>query len=699
MRASTLAIAVSLLGLNACGDLPSTLSDASASGDLGADGAARDSGPGTDDLGEPPDAGVATPDAGPPEPVAFWRIPRADAGVEAWQMPWPNDLERDAEGRVTFGVLPQQGIHPLVRGYLTQFAGRLDGFSPSGAVYLRFGVPLDTSALPADAALTRSAESPVQLIDVDPSSPRRGERVPLQFYYREAPTRYWGAHTLAVAPVHGYPLRLRTRYALVATRALVGRGGVALRRDADLDAVLDPGDAGVSDPVIARARSVYTPSLAMVESAGVPRARILSMTVFTTSDPTREFLSAATWLRTQGPEPRLIDISDATDSGEYHLFRGHYGPNPIFQTGTNPYAETGSGDFSLDANGVPQVQGMEPIRFVLTVPTGRPMPEGGWPIAVYAHGTGGNAGSFVNDRTAAALAAEGVAGLGIDQIFHGERAAPGTTPDTAFFNFTNPFAGRTNNRQAGLDLVQCGRFVRALAFDARTPGGVVATRFDPNHVMFFGHSQGGLNGPLWLAADPLPQTAVLSGAAGVIALSIVLKTEPVNIPQTITSVLMLQRDELVALHPLATLLQTLADPADPINYAHLMSRAPQGAMRPKSVFLTQGFVDSYAPPPAIAALALAAGFPLTGTVSHPEPGWNILGLSPLALPSRGNLVDALGMPTATTAWMQFDAPAGRDGHFVVFDVADARLRAAHFLGSAARDPGRIPTVLGALPTM
>jgi hypothetical protein len=48
--------------------------------------------------------------------------------------------------------------------------------------------------------------------------------------------------------------------------------------------------------------------------------------------------------------------------------------------------------------------------------------------------------------------------------------------------------------------------------------------------------------------------------------------------------------------------------------------------------------------------------------------------------------------SVTGAWMQFDAPRGRDGHFVVFSVPGARLRAASFLGSAGRDPDGIPTV-------
>ncbi len=678
------------LVLAACGEAPLSATDAA----ITAVDASTDLGQGSDVAtgpevlpGDTPEPAV---DAPAPRPIAQWHIPRPGAPVQAFELPWPNDLGRDAMGRVSFALFPQEGVHPLVRTYLTRFEGRLDGFSPSGAVYLRFGMSLDATSLPPNARATLTAESPLQLLDVDPASPHRGERVPLQWYLRDRPTRYWPWHTLAVAPVHGYPLRPATRYALVATTALRGAGGAPLTRDVDLEAVL--AESG-GDSTVGAARDRYAPAVTALEAAGVARARVLSLSVFTTGDPTAEFFRAADWLRRQGPTPRLIDIDAGTAGEGFILFRGHYGPNPVFQSGAAPYSDLGSGDFVLDSAGVPQPQGTEDIRFVLTVPTTGTRPMAGWPIAVYAHGTGGNANSFVSDRTAAALAAQGVATLGFDQIFHGERATPGSSPDTAFFNFTNPSAGRTNNRQAGLDLVQCGRFVRALTFEVPWESGPVTERFDPDQVFFFGHSQGGLNGPLWLAAEGTARAAVLSGAAGVLALSIVLKTEPVNIPQTITSVLQLQRDELVALHPLATLLQTLADPADPINYARFIVREPRPGERPKHIFQTQGFVDRYSPPAAIAALALATGLPLTAPVTQPEPGWDLLGLSPAALPLRGNL-PAMGMvPAATTSWMQFAAPPRRDGHFVVFDVPEARLRAAAFLGTAARDEEGIPTVV------
>src|SRR5581483_1903847 len=118
----------------------------------------------------------------------------------------------------------------------------------------------------------------------------------------------------------------------------------------------------------------------------------------------------------------------------------------------------------------PVPQGMIDIHFTLTLPPG-PMPDAGWPVAIYAHGTGGNADSFVNDGTAAAAAAQHVAMLGFDQIFHGERGSPTVSPEVAFFNFTNPHAGRTNNRQAALDLVQSGRLVRRLTFPLHNADG------------------------------------------------------------------------------------------------------------------------------------------------------------------------------------------------------------------------------------
>ncbi len=644
--------------------------------------------PSTGDASVAPDGGVPVMDAagagdgGVSPHTALWRLPRMPQAD--FSLPWPNDLALTSQGRVDLTFLPNANHNGLVGQYVQQFNQALDGFSTVGAVYFRFAADLDPASLPTDAAASRDPGASVQIVDIDPASPDHGHRIPAQWLFRPDATAYWPGDTLAVAPVHGFPLRPHTRYAVVLTTDLRATDGAPFARDTDLVAVMDPN--AVVDDAGRRARTMYATAFDALDASGVGRSHILSLAVFTTQDPTVEFFRAADWLRAQGPMPVVRDLTAPTVSPMYTLVRGHYGPNPVFQSGTSPYTAPGTGDFVLDASGTPLPQGMINIHFTLTVPPG-PMPEHGWPVAIYAHGTGGNADSFVNDGTGAAAAAQNVAMLGFDQIFNGERTDPGSNPDVAFFNFTNPHAGRTNNRQAALDLVQCGRFVRSVQIPLHNADGTTTTvRFDPGHVMFFGHSQGGLNGPLWLAAEDGASTAVLSGAAGALVLSLMLKTQPVNIPALLGSILGAETGELGPLHPVLTLAQTLVDPSDPINYGRFIVHEPRPGMHAKNVFQTQGFIDHYAPPPAIAALALSIGLPLAGLVLHHEPAYPLTGLDTGVLPLRSNLLGTTG------AWMQFNAPLGRDGHFVVFDVPDARLKAAAFLGSAARDPAGIPTL-------
>ncbi len=630
--------------------------------------------------------------------VASWLLPRADLTGDrrtAFLMPWPSAVSLTAGHKVDLTYLPGAGTPTIVGQYVTQFHDRLDGFSTVGAAYFRLGGAVDPASLPADAEASRRGDSPVQLVDVDPASPDRGHRVPVQWYFRAEPTRWWHSNTLAVAPATGFPLRPHNRYALVVTTDLRRVGGARFTRDRDLEAVLAPAAAG-EDPAVTSARAAFGPALDALADVGVGRERVLTFTAFTTLDPAAEFFRAADWLRRDGPAPAVVDMSAARFSSTFYVVTGHYGPNPVFQAGAPPYGAPGSGRLVPDATGTPQVQRTENIRFALTIPGG-PMPERGWPLAIYAHGTGGDYETFINDRTAAAAADEGVAMLGFDQVFHGERATAGTSPETAFFNFLNPEAGRTNNIQAALDLVQCGRLVRGLEVPVqRTTGERVTARFDAERLMFFGHSQGGLNGPLWLAAEDGAHAAVLSGAGGAFNVSLLLKTSPVNIPALVTSVLSLAPQELVPLHPAITLLQLMVDPSDPVNYGRYIVHEPRQGMHAKHVFQTQGFVDTYAPPEGIAALARSIGLPLVEPVLHRDPLFSLTGLGTTLLPARGNIALASG-GSVTGAWMQFDAPAGRDGHFVVFSVPGARLRAAAFLGSVQRDMTGIPTVPDMVP--
>jgi hypothetical protein len=560
LLASAAVTAACTLLLAACGDVAPTALDASPRDDVAKGDAA-------------PEAAVdaLVDDKPPPAPptervpvapgVASWALPRAATTAEqraGFLLPWPNDLARTPAGRVDLTFVPGAGGTTLIAEYVRQFNDRLEGFSPVGAAYFRFGAALDPMSLPMTPEDSRRMSSSVQLVDVDPMSPERGRRIPVQWTFRIEPTRWWRTHTLAVMPATGFPLRPATRYALVVTTDARGDGGRPLTRDADLDAVLAA--APSADPAVTAARTVYTPALTELAGVGLTRDRILSLAVFTTADPTRDFFRAADWIDREGPTPALVDNTPPAFSGGFFRLSGHYGPNPVFQSGAVPYGEPGSGRFILDASGTPQVQRTENVRFSLAIPAG-PMPAGGWPIAIYGHGTGGDHATFLADETAAAATEQGVAMLGFDQVFHGERAPMGTNPETAFFNFLNAEAGRTNNLQAALDLVQCGRFVRGLSVPVRhTDGTMYTARFDPARVFVFGHSQGGLNAPLWLAANDGARAAVLSGAGGAFNVALLAKTRPVNVPQIISTILQLAPRELNAWHPAITLLQLLIDP-------------------------------------------------------------------------------------------------------------------------------------------
>jgi predicted esterase len=290
---------------------------------------------------------------------------------------------------------------------------------------------------------------------------------------------------------------------------------------------------------------------------------------------------------------------------------GRYGPSPIFQQGDLPYDYVEDGGNFVVENGVPVVQDEFDVRFSLTIPPSTvPMPAEGYPIVLYAHGTGGDYRSYARNGVGAMLAEQGIAVMGVDQIHHGERLPGGGDPSIPVFNVLNPLSLRDNARQSALDVVQQARLIDALAVPITVTGRVAPVTFDTSKIYFYGHSQGGVNGPLFLAIDDQAQGGVLSGAGAVFVIAVVDKTEPINIADILTLALGLPgvgmdplvREHMVYEHPLLALLTTWVDVADTASYAHLIHRSPRPGFAPKSVLQTEGVSDPFTPPLTIEAL-------------------------------------------------------------------------------------------------
>lgn len=619
--------------------------------------------------------------------------------------PFPSDLRRHADGSVRFAGFYNPRNNALLAQYTEVADGGIDGFSPLAAGHLRFDGPLDPSSLPATPVEGLSPSAAVQLVNVDPTSLEYGRRERVTLSFREAEGQYVLPNTLRFMPTLGFPLRPRTKYAFVVTdRARALEGGPA-RPSAELSEVLGlVPSTGARDAL----REAWAPAIEVLRKVGVAPESIAHLAVFTTSDPTAELLTFRDALRANVPPPRFdFRVPWQLSGGKgYVEYVASYGPSPNYQAGTLPFANYGDGGELHYEEGVPTPTSEFHARFSLTVPS-CPMPEAGYPVVLHAHGTGGDFRSHL--AFARDLAEQCIASMGVDQIFHGTR--PGAPPDgdtvqtqILFFNFENAVAARTNGRQSALDEVQRARLFTESK--ATIPASISVSgkeiRFDPKRVMFFGHSQGGLNGPLFFACDDGAVGGVMSGSGGTLGVSLLDKTKPTPSVATLVRVVFLglgpDDDELDSFHPAIALAQSVVDPVDPSNYARMSLLEPRVGHAPKSIFMTEGVGpdgsgDAYSPPKSIEAHALALGLPLVEPSVYPVPEYGYGGPGTVTIPAgglSGNVADG----KATGVLTQWVPLPSSDGHFVIYDVPEARAQAIGFLRSLADgSPGAVPPTL------
>jgi hypothetical protein len=604
--------------------------------------------------------------------AAVFVLPRAEESA-FFDLPWPTDLRGTARGTIDVSDFPNPVRSPLIDTYAEALTAEVDGWATSGSVYFRFEAPVDPASLPMDPAASRLEGSTVVLLDVDPDSSERLTRRPVRTRLQREATDFWPENSLAVLPVHGFVLRPRTTYAVVLTTGLRSSPVLPFERDADLEALL----FGGGDEAVQRARSTMEPAVAAIEEAGIARDEILSLAVFTTQDATGGLFAAADVVREEVEAPTAREWWQAEAAATHAVAIARWGPVPIFQTGEAPYLDEG-GTFELDDAGRPIVQALDETRLAMSIPTGE-IPIEGCPTVIYAHGTGGDYLSFTRDGTAANLAARGMCVLGFDQVLHGDRSPDGDTTGTSFFNYLNPLAGRDNARQSAIDVVQQARLATSgLVVPGDAAGRAADVAIDPNKVLFMGHSQGGLNGPLFLAIDGTALGAVFSGAGGGLNISMIEKKEPFEILTVVSLVLDVDPVEegLDMFHPVATLAQTLAEPADVLNYARHWFEEPVGGRPPRSVLMTEGLLDDYTPPASIEALAIAGGVSLVEPVARGIEGMDLRGLPALGAPVRANAPGGV-----TGALVQFP----EDGHFAVFRNERAKECYGDFLRSVADD--------------
>ena len=638
---------------------------------------------------------------------SIWTLPSADAplaGETFFDHPWPSDLRLEL-GSVSFEGFPNPSGLPILKNYIESMRHVLSGFSPVASGLLRFSVPLDATTLPATPMASTDAESSVQLVNVDFASEGYGERHPISLHFRRDPGVYWPSNTLAFMPAFGRPLRRNTRYALVVTDAVRGELGQRIAPSLELAQALGLKSA---DGAALSARGALESTVDGLASAGIDKRRIVHLASFRTNDPVAPTAQIRDWVMANYPAPDVIAGSWMVKDhqrGFMHVYEGQYGPSPDFQQGEIPFVSYGDGGALAFEGGEPVVQRDFELRFALAVPDEDrcPPPEAGYPIVLYAHGTGGSYRSMMGKGDEAeSLAARCIATMGIDQIFHGTRPGAGAgNVELLFFNVENPVAARANGPQSAIDVVQQARLFTEtkITVPASVSRSGKEVRFDPDRVAFFGHSQGGLNGPMFLAVDDQARGGVLSGSGSMISITLLEKTQPVNVAALVKNVFLALKGEEAAevnsFHPAMMLAQTIVDPTDPIHYVGAIATAPRAGFAPKSVLMTEGVNadftgDNYTPPHAIEVQAVAMGLPPQEPIIHPieELAWT--GLEPVVVPANG-LSGNLAGGAASGVLAQWEAAKASDGHFVIYDIPEAMDQAAGFVFNLMIDPvGRVP---------
>ncbi len=655
------------------------------------------SGSGLPPIGVPTWKGADCTDV-PGQTTAYFRVPRGTDDGDFYRLPFPNDVRMkgghpDLSGHPSPGT-ELLGFDPVDR-YLRDVEKNADGFTSYPTIFFRFSAQVDFDSLKKDGAL--------KFVDVT-----TGAGNDLGFYWSATTgrTSYVCNNSVSVRPSVGEPLKPGHTYAMIITNVIVDSKKSSVKVSDDLSALL--GASTPTDAALATPYAAYKPLRDWAASKSFALSSILNVALFTVGHPTRTpsklltTVAAATapvatgWVKCgTGPSPCPQATGDRACGSADPAFDELHAlvTLPIFQKGSAPYlAPADGGDFELAADGSPQFQRTEQVCMALTVPKGVTMPATGWPLVVYAHGTGGSFRSHVTEGVAARLASadDGNGGqfhmavLGIDQVQHGPRRGSSTdSPNNLFFNFANPSAARGNPLQGAADQLSLLRFAKSL--DLMSGASPTGAEIKFGTIAYWGHSQGATEGGIAMPYAPGVAGAVLSGEGASLIDALLGKKSPVDIADALPLVLV-ESGGVDIFHPVLSILQNAIDVADPLNHAGTFFATPPAPQSLKHVFQPYGMGDTFAPPASERVFAIAAGL---GVATPPTgvTGDKINDAMLLAVPAGGNITM---MAASFTGIVRQYSPSGFDGHFVAFKDASAKKDVDRFLVDSLS--GKVPKI-------
>lgn len=626
-------------------------------------------------------------------------MPIADFGANLgedgrfFDLPFPSDVRLNERGAPDLRGYPRVSL----LASLVEIGEDRPGFPTIPVGYFRFDGPLPS--LDPEEIVPATTSSPLWLVDVDPDSPERGSLVPI-VATTFARDKFVGDHLLAVGPRPGFVLHPERTYAFVVLRSLGDAAGKRLGQAPSI-AALASGKA----PSGARGEAalpLYEKLFETVDALGVSRDEIAVATVFTTGDVVRELRELSEAI----VEARDVVIDgialDETDGDHPRYCKLHATMSlPQFQAGEPPFDTEGL--FVFGEDGLPIEQRVETVPLVISLPK-TPMPEGGYPLMVYFHGSGGVAAQVVDrgprspegeeavgEGPAHVIAAHGFAAVGAALPLSPDRL-PGAS-EQEYLNFSNLAAFRDTFRQGAIEQRLMIEALRTLRIDPSAlgdcaggalPEGVDEYFFDPSAFVGMGQSMGGMYTNIIGAIEPSLRALVPTGAGGHWSYFILETSLLPNIRGALAVLLGLKGENLSFLHPSLHLLALAWEPVEPIVYMPRLSRRPLPGIPARPIYEPVGEGDSYFPTPVFDAVALAYGHPMVGDEIWPtmQDALALAGLDGiLAYPVHENLTSENG-EAYTAAVIQYEGDGFSDPHGIYMQLEAVRYQWGCFLYTA-----------------
>lgn len=527
-----------------------------------------------------------------------------------YDLPTPLDSRLDAQGAPDVRGLPSSG-NSLVE-QLKAGAADLRGFSTVSVSHFAFDDAVAGSPGEVQHHATGS-DADVWLVDVDPDSPDRARRYPL---ISSVPERdgYVAGPMLSVAPHPGVVLRENTTHAVLVLRRYGDAGGEPLGVPAGLREALR-GRGPLAE--------TYAPLVALLPELGVDADDIAAANVFTTGDEVARLRDESELVRARySPDIVLAGLADGGADHERFCELTGTIELPQFQVGVPPWDEQGF--IERDASGLPVEQRTELVPVVVTVPK-QPMPVGGYPLVVYAHGSGGLSTQVVDrgpvlepggERTPGlgpshVLAARGFATVGWAMPLNPERLEGADGRE--YLNINNLAAYPYTWRQSvhdqrliydALERLSIDPALLAQCAGPELPAGESEYRLDASQLYQMGQSAGAQNATLLAPVEPRIAALAPTGSGGYFSV-LVATGSLVGGNAGAVGLLLGTTATLTHLHPALGLLQAVWEPSDPIVFAPRIGKRPLEGMPPRSLYVPVGEGDSFFPAPVFDAMAIA----------------------------------------------------------------------------------------------